>query len=133
MADSTLPLIQALLTKMKDDTSLAAHLGARVYTSLPENAQFPCALIDASGSPFDTMTTEGMNHDIRITLFSRSHGAKEALELRSLVHDLLHNGSLSITEFQLINMRASGPNRTALMRDGATWRSTIRLSAKVTN
>ncbi len=133
MADSTLPLIQALLGKLKEDSSLTPLLGERVYTALPENVSFPCAQIDTASAPFETITSSGMNHEVRITIFSRSHGAKEALELRSLTHDALHNGSLSIDGFKLINMRSIGPNRTHLMRDNATWRSTLRLTVKVSD
>lgn len=133
MADSTLPLIQALLGKLKEDSSLTPLLEERVYTALPENVSFPCAQIDIASAPFETMTSQGMNHEVRIMVFSRAHGAKEALELRGLMHDALHNGNLSITGFSMINMRSVGPNRTQLMRDGATWRSTIRLSIKVSD
>ncbi len=133
MADSTLPLIQALLSKLKEDAALSSFLEERIYTALPENVSFPCAQIDTTSAPFETITSNGMTHEVRITILSRSHGAKEALELRSLTHDALHNGNLSMNGFALINMRNIGPNRTHLMRDGATWRSTLRLTIKVSD
>lgn len=133
MADSTLPLIEALQSALQTDATLSPYLGTRVYTQvLPEKATFPCALIDAHGAPFDTITTQGMSHDVRLVLFSKTYGAKEALTMRSLVHDALHHGTLAIEGFTFLSMRVDGPNSTQLMPDRATWRSTIRLNIKVT-
>ena len=72
--------------------------GNNIYDFVPENTAFPYVKIgDQTMVDDGTKTKKGTDFTLMIHTFSRYRGSKEIKEIMSLVYDVLHESSLSVS------------------------------------
>ena len=100
-----------------------------VFDQVPEHASFPYISIGESVSrDWSTKTTSGAQISVTLHIFSRYGGKKQAIDVMRRIHELLHQGNLSLSGHVLIMMRFEYSN-VSLESDGSTYQGVIRLRA----
>lgn len=103
------PLQQAIFTTLNNDSTLTSSLGAGVYDDVPdfEAADYPFVQLGQDTSiDYSTKDVVGTETTVTIHVWSRYRGSKEAKQIMERLHQLLHDGNLTVTGHNLINLRA---------------------------
>ena len=97
MSDHSLGLQKTIFDALDGDSTLQS-LVTDVFDFVPENTAFPYVKIGEETSVDNgTKTLQGNEHTLVIHTFSRYRGSKEIKEIMSLVYDVLHESSLTIS------------------------------------
>ena len=96
MADTALPVIEAIIATLKAKASITSLAGSRIYTDVPQEASFPYIVVSIQSEPFAANDFSGQSHAVRVQAFSRSASIQECLTLRGLVVDALDRREESI-------------------------------------
>ena len=97
MSDYASALQQTVFNAL-DQSSTLQNLVTDVYDFVPEGTDFPYVKIgDQTMVDDGTKTKQGSDFTLIIHTFSRYRGSKEIKEIMSLVYDVLHESSLSIS------------------------------------
>ena len=97
---------ERLYATLNGDATLTNTLGAAVYDEVPEGSAYPYVNIgEETATAFDTKDLAGSQITINLHVWSQYKGSKEAKNIMDRVHTLLHDTSLSVTGFNLINLR----------------------------
>lgn len=133
MADTFLPLLKAVIAKLKLNTSVMGYVGTRVYADTPQSTAFPYIVVSIQSGPFDTTTTTGMEHTVTVQIFSRDPSPQEAGNIRAAVYNLLHRNESSFTldSGTLFNLNYSGVGFIEQEPDGKTWQGLAQFRAVV--
>ena len=133
MADSFKPLIKGVIAALKADTPISDIVVARIFSDVPQNQTFPYIVVTIQSAPFDTKTSNGMEHSMQVSAFSRSGSVSEVGDIRSAVYDLLHKGESNVTldSGTLVNMLFSGVGFVAKEPDGVTWQGTMQFDVVI--
>lgn len=68
-----------------------------------DNSAFPfVTLSDFTSVPWDTDTEKGFDADVTIHVWSRAHHSLEAKQIQDAIYDVLHRGTISITNHAFI-------------------------------
>ena len=129
MTTGAFALQERLFTTLNSDNTLTSTLGAAVYDEVPENSSYPYVNIGADAqNEYDTKDLNGSDVTINIDVWSQYKGSKEAKNIMDRVHTLLHDTSLTVTGFNLVNLRfqSSGVLRDP---DGITRHGVMRFRA----
>lgn len=114
-----LQLQQGLFGKLSSDGVLMGMLHA-IYDQVPERAQFPYAIIgDGRCEPLMTDAMCGARCKLTIRIYSQKPGRKEALRIMDRIYGLLHHGTLSLVESNVIDLRVERA-QTELLGDQKT-------------
>lgn len=104
-----------------------------VFDKVPQRTVYPYIYIDSwLSEDWSSVTTEGLQHDISLHIWSRQGGKAECVEIIHKIHGLLHLADLTITAHKLILLRCVS-TQTELMQDGITYRGVMRLFALTQN
>ena len=96
----------SVYSALNGDNNLTSTLGAGVYDEVLETASFPYVAIGEDNVlDYGTVNEDGGDFTLTIHVWSQYHGSKEAKEIMDRVHSLLHDSSLSVTGFNLVNLR----------------------------
>jgi hypothetical protein len=99
-------LQSAIYSTLNGDNNLTNTLGAGVYDEVLEDATYPfVSLGEETAIDYSTKDLQGGEFTINIHVWSQYKGAKQAKEIMDRIHTLLHNSSLSVSGFNLINLR----------------------------
>lgn len=99
-------LQSAIYSTLNGDNNLTNTLGAGIYDEVLENATYPfVSLGEETAIDYSTKDLQGGEFTINIHVWSQYKGAKQAKEIMDRIHTLLHNSSLSVSGFNLINLR----------------------------
>lgn len=99
-------LQSAIYSALNGDSNLTSTLGASVFDDVTEGTSTPFITIgEETATEFDTKDLAGSENTINIHIWSEYKGSKETKQIMDRVHDLLHDSSLSVTGFNLVNMR----------------------------
>ena len=99
-------LQSTIYSTLNNDNTLTNTLGAGVYDEVLENAAYPfVALGEETAVDYSTKDLNGGEFTINIHVWSQYKGAKQTKEIMDRIHDLLHDSSLSVSGFNLINLR----------------------------
>ena len=91
---------------LSNDNTLTNTLGAGVFDEVVENASYPfVALGEETAIDYSTKDLDGGEFTINIHVWSQYKGAKQTKEIMDRIHDLLHDSSLSVSGFNLANLR----------------------------
>ena len=91
---------------LSNDNTLTNTLGAGVFDEVVENASYPfVALGEETAIDYSTKDLDGGEFTINIHVWSQYKGSKQTKEIMDRIHDLLHDSSLSVSGFNLINLR----------------------------
>lgn len=108
MAFSTeVKLRKSIRESLLANPGLISRLGGpHVYDEAPRN-QNGAYVVFTQGETRDwsTMTEEGAEHLLTLEVWSPKTGAREALDIASLVADLLHGAPLSMTDATCVHAR----------------------------
>ena len=118
-----------LYSTLANDNTLTSTLGAGVYDEVLEGASYPfVSLGEETAVDYSTKDTDGGETTINIHIWSQYKGAKETKQIMDRIHDLLHDSNLSVTGFNLINLRYEFSD---IMRDpdGVTRHGVMRFRA----
>ena len=96
MSDYAVALQTAVYNALTGSTPLTNVAG--VYDFVPEGSSFPYVKIgDQTMVDDGTKTKQGSDFTLIIHTFSRYRGGKEIKEIMSLVYDILHESSLTVS------------------------------------
>jgi hypothetical protein len=115
---------QGLFGKLANDGVLMGMLTA-IFDQVPERTQYPYIVIgDGNAQPLATPVQLGTNVRLRMRVFSRKPGRKEALLIMDRVYGLLHHGTLTLAESETLSIRITEAS-TQLLADGKTIEGTL--------
>jgi hypothetical protein len=130
MASASWALQQSIFAALTGDAALANLLGGpRVYDDVSVRAEFPFMTFAQSNErDWSTGTEAGEEHFLTLHIWSRAHGRKETQEIIGAVREVLHDQSLSLSGYRLVNLRHefSDARREA---DGETYHGIVRYRA----
>jgi len=99
-------LQSTIYSTLSADNTLTSTLGAGVYDEVLEGASYPfVSLGEETAIDYGTKDLDGGETTLNIHIWSQYKGAKETKEIMDRIHDLLHDSNLSVTGFNLINLR----------------------------
>ena len=105
MSDYASELQQTVFNAL-DQSSTLQNLVTDVYDFVPESTAFPYVKIGEQTMVDDgTKDKKGSDFTIEVHTFSRYRGSVEIKNIMSVVYDILHESSLSVSGADLINMR----------------------------
>lgn len=95
-----------IYSTLSSDNTLTSTLGSGVYDEVVESATYPfVALGEETAIDYSTKNTNGGETTINVHIWSQYKGSKETKQIMDRIHDLLHDSNLSVTGFNLINLR----------------------------
>ena len=122
-------LQQSVFTALNNDNTITSTLGATVVDDVPHGTSYPFVNVgEARSSDYSTKDAVGGESVINIHIWSQYKGSKECKQIMDRVHDLLHDSSLSVSGFNLINLRFDFSD---ILRDsdGSTRHGVMRFRA----
>ena len=118
-----------IYSTLSSDNTLTSTLGSGVYDEVVEGATYPfVALGEETAIDYGTKDINGGETTINVHIWSQYKGSKETKQIMDRIHDLLHDSNLSVTGFNLINLRFEFSD---IMRDpdGVTRHGVMRFRA----
>tara|TARA_Y100000592_G_C5219867_1_gene198951 strand:- start:34 stop:441 length:408 start_codon:yes stop_codon:yes gene_type:complete len=99
-------LQSAIYSTLNGDSNLTSTLGAGIFNDVTEGTNTPFVTIgDDTASEYDTKDLDGTETTINIDVWSEYKGSKECKQIMDRIHDLLHDSNISVTGFNLVNLR----------------------------
>ena len=96
----------AVFTALNNDNTLTSTYGATIADDVPHGTAYPFIEIgEVRASDYSTKDHTGGDLVIECHLWSQYKGSKEVKQMMDRVHDLLHDSNLSVTGFNLVNLR----------------------------
>ncbi len=130
MSSPGLELQKAIYQKLKADASLLSLLGgAKVYDDAPQRSEFPYITFGRSiVRDWSTGSESGHEHVVTLHVWSRVAGRRQVYAIMSAIEAALHDQSLLIAGFTLVNLRHENSD-TRRESDGETYHGTVRYRA----
>ena len=130
MTNAQWELQKAVYQTLSADAAIKAAVGdpARIFDDPPPDALFPYLTLGEARASDWKGVEGGLEHDLRLYVFSRYAGRREVKRILSAVYDALHEAALTLTGHDLINIRfvfADAFRRT----DGETYQGVARFRA----
>ena len=95
-----------IYSTLSGDNTLTNTLGAGVFDEVLDNATYPfVSLGEETAIDYSTKDLNGGEFTINIHVWSQYKGSKQTKEIMDRVHDLLHDSNLSVSGFNLANIR----------------------------
>ncbi len=107
MASSAWELQKSIYASLIADSSLTGLLGgAQIYDDVPRGASLPYVTFGQSTvRDWSTGTDPGHEHLFTLHVWTRVNGERLAHQIMSALRDRLHDASLILTGFKLVNIR----------------------------
>lgn len=122
-------LQSAIFTKLNSDSNLTNSLGATVVDEFLLGDTYPAVVIGEDTTiDYSTKDLDGGETTINIHVWSQYKGSKETKNIMDRIHTLLHDVSLSVTGFNLINLRFEFSD-IMIDPDGVTRHGVMRFRA----
>ena len=121
--------LQTTIYNALNVSAVTTTLSCGVYDEVIEGNTYPfITLGEESTIDYSTNTETGSETTVNIHIWSQYKGSKQTKEIMDKVHDLLHDSNLSVTGFNLINLRFEYSD---IMRDpdGITRHGVMRFRA----
>ena len=130
MTSAQWELQKAVYQALRADAGLKAEIGdpARIFDDPPPEALFPYLTIGEARASDWKGVEGGLEHDLKLYVFSRYAGRREVKRILGAVYDALHEAALTVTGHNLINIRfvfADAFRRS----DGETYQGVARFRA----
>lgn len=102
----TFPLQQAIYTKLKNNTGVAALVSDRIYDEPPADVKaMPYIHIgEFIGGRFDTKTSIGWDYEVALHVWSAHRGRAQAEAILGAIEDALHRQAMTVTGFSFVDM-----------------------------
>lgn len=129
MADTAAAVIKAATTALLAAGPVAALVGNRVYSDVPQDTAFPYIVLTIGSEPFAANDFSGQAHTLRIQTFSRKDSISEALLVRAAVLTALdrNEGALTLEAGTLVKCEYAGFSDAFKEDDGRTWQGIAEL------
>jgi len=121
--------LQTTIYNALNVSAITTTLSCGVYDEVIEGNTYPfITLGEETTIDYSTKTATGSETTVNIHIWSQYKGSKQTKEIMDKVHDLLHDSNLSVTGFNLINLRFEYSD---IMRDpdGITRHGVMRFRA----
>lgn len=121
----------ALVEAVRADAEVGAVLGdpVRFYDFPPADVVFPFALLErAEARPWGGAPEGAEEHTLTLRVYSRYGGAKECKAVLAALHAVLHDQSLTLSGYRLVNLRVSFQD-SFRSSDGRTQTGVMRVRA----
>ena len=130
MTNAQWELQKAVYQTLSADAAIKAEVGdpARIFDDPPPDAVFPYLTLGEARASDWKGVEGGLEHDLRLYVFSRYAGRREVKRILSAVYDALHDAALTLSGHDLIHIRfvfADAFRRT----DGETYQGVARFRA----
>ena len=124
-------LQSAIYTRLSSDSTITTTYGATVVDEVLLGDDYPfITLGEETTIDYGTKDVDGGETTINIHIWSRYKGAKETKNIMDRIHDLLHDYSLTVTGFNLINLRFEFSD-IMIDPDGVTRHGVMRFRAVI--
>ena len=98
--------LQSALYTALNVSAITDTLSCDVVDEPESNQSYPfIAIGDDRADDYSTKDLDGADYQVNIGIWSQYKGAKECKQIMDKIHDLLHDSSISVSGFNLINMR----------------------------
>ena len=98
--------LQSAIYTALNVSAITDTLSCGVFDEVIEGDTYPfIALGEETAIDYSTKDLDGGEFTINIHVWSQYKGAKQTKEIMDRIHDLLHDSSLSVSGFNLINLR----------------------------
>ena len=129
MALGQFAIQSAIYSRLNNDSTLTNSLGAGIYDEVQEGNSYPFVTMGRDSSiDYSTKDVDGSEYTVNLDIWSQYNGSKETKEIIDRIHDLLHDYSLSVTGFNLINIRFEFAD-ILIDPDGVTRHGVMRFRA----
>lgn len=106
MSDPALDMLAALVAALKAEPSVSAIASDRVYDRVPQRVQYPCLQVrDIQVLNDDAECVDGFEIFADVHVWSRAYGTPETRRLCSAAHTAIHNATLPLANFSLVEIR----------------------------
>ena len=106
MSTGQFALQSSIYSALNGDSNLTSTLGAGIYDEVIEGSAYPFVQIgEDTLLDYSTKNEAGSLVTVNIHVWSQYTGSKETKNIMDRIHDLLHDSSLSVTGFNLVNLR----------------------------
>lgn len=133
MADTALPVLKAVIARLKGVPAIAAIVNGKIYTDVPQRTTPPYVVVSCQSQPFAANDFSGQQHTVRVQSFSRMASINQCLQLRALVMDALdrQEDALPLSAGSLVLCQFDGVADAFIEDDGKTWQSVIEFNVTV--
>lgn len=123
--DAQIDLQTAIYNALTGDVTLMAAITG-VYDFVPQDTSYPYVTIgDDDYSWFGTMGVDGGEYTVQIDTWTQIEGRKQCKDVMKLISNVLHNGSLTITDNYHVSTRLDF-QETIKEADAFTYHGTQR-------
>lgn len=130
MASAGWSLQRSVYAALIGDSNVTGLLGGtRIYDHVPRGSVFPYVTFGQSSErDWSTGSEEGCEHVLTLHVWSQAAGRKQAEEIMAAMRNALHDKTLALTGYRLVNLRHefSDARRDP---DGETIHGIVRLRA----
>ena len=129
MSVGSFALQTAIYNTLTNDSNLTNTLGTSVYDDVPEGSSFPYIQIGQDTiNEYGTKDLDGADTSLTLHIWSQYKGTMQTKNIMDRLHSLLHDSNISVTGFNLINLRFEFGD---ILRDpdGVTRHGIIRFRA----
>lgn len=133
VADTTLPVVAAVISALGANTALQAILSGRIYTDVPQGCPFPYLKLSLTSEPFAASDFSGQTHTLTLQAFSREATLQEVARIRQLALDTLdrQESNILLSSGTLVKCEYSGSLTPFQEDDGKTWQAVGELEIVV--
>ena len=127
MSVGQFPLQEAIYNTL-NVSAITNDFSCAVVDEVTNDQSYPFISIGDARDDYSTKDLDGGDFELTFDIWSQYKGSKECKQIMDKVHDLLHDSSISVSGFNLINMRLEF---TDILRDpdGVTRHGIMRFRA----
>lgn len=121
--------VQEAIYSALNVSAITSDLNCAVVDEATNDQSYPyIALGLGRVDDYSTKDLDGGEYDLNFDIWSQYKGAKECKQIMDKIHDLLHDSSISVSGFNLINLRL---DYSDILRDpdGVTRHGVMRFRA----
>lgn len=132
MSDFYLPMIKAVIAKLKATSGVTNLVSTRIYTDVPQKEVFPYIVVSADAGDFSTQGIIGQQFSVQFDVYDRGKSPKGNGDIRAAVFNTLNrlddNLSLDSGGVVSVNYQTSAMYKEP---DGVTWHGVLVLNITV--